>query len=107
MLFLVRESDIIFSYGKIILYFYVSQMPYHPIMMDIIRKLEEKHKDVIFGAIDADYFTGLCRRFEVKSVPTLVILNEGKVIERIIGVPKLSQFADIYSTGVEHGKENQ
>lgn len=98
MRFLVQDTELNTAAPNLALYFYVSYMPQHPIMMDLIDTIEEKHKLKI-DAIDADYFDGLCRRFEIKSVPTLIFLRDGKVVERLMSIPKLSQIADIVSTG--------
>ena len=107
MRFLVQDNEIKLGEGKLILYFYASQMPYHPMMLDLIEKTEEKHKGIVFVAIDAEYFEGLSRRFEIKSVPTIIALNNGKVDNRIVALPTLSQFADICRVGDTNEKGTQ
>lgn len=98
MRFFVQDTELNISVPNLVLYFYLSHMPQHPIMMDLIDAIEEKHKLKI-DAIDAEYFAGLCRRFEIKSVPTLIFLKDGKISGRLIGIPKLSQVVDIVPTG--------
>jgi thioredoxin-like negative regulator of GroEL len=39
-----------------------------------------------FQMIDADYEQLLVKRFEVKSIPTFILLEDGKEINRITGV---------------------
>jgi thioredoxin-like negative regulator of GroEL len=107
MRFLVQDIEIKFGDGKLILYFYASQMPYHLMMLDLIEKVEKGRKGIVFVAIDAEYFEGLCRRFEVKSVPTIIALNNGTITDRIVGVPTLSKLADICHLGEEHEEGNK
>lgn len=104
MRFLVQDTELNTSVPNLALYFYLSHMPYHPVMMDLIDAIEEKHKTLKIDAIDAEYFDGLCRRFEIKAVPTLIFLKNGKIIERLIGIPKLYQIADISSIGETNEK---
>lgn len=94
MRFLVQDTELNIGVSNLVLYFYLSHMPQHPVMMDLIDAIEEKNKLKI-DAIDAEYFEGLCRRFEIKSVPTLIFLKDGKISGRLFGVPKLSQIRDI------------
>jgi thioredoxin 1 len=49
--------------------------------------VEEINKDslVRFQSIDVDSEIELVRQFEIKSVPTFIILKDGKVLNRITG----------------------
>ena len=48
--------------------------------------VEDMKKDGFeFQMIDADYEQLLVKRFEIKSIPTFVLLNDGKEINRITG----------------------
>jgi thioredoxin 1 len=98
MIFLSREDEIVLS-GPKSLYFYASWMPYHKRMVSMIGKMEQKYKDLGFFAIDTDYFKPLCKRFNIVSVPTIVILKDGKELKRVEGLILTSAlkvvFADI------------
>lgn len=102
MIFLTQESDLQIKSKIISLYFYASWMPYHNKMISMIQKIEEKYKDIIFFAIDVDYFKGLCKRFNVASIPEVLILVDGKEIKKINGLVLTSAFksafGDIYNS---------
>lgn len=99
MEFLTQEQDLIIAPKLQSLYFYASWMPGHKKMMTMINKIEDKYKDIAFLAIDVDHFKGLCLRFNVDSIPTILVLKEGIEVKRINGLVLTSAlrsaFADI------------
>lgn len=117
MLFLIQEEQLMLdNASKIVLYYYASWMPFHKKMLTMLHKMEEKYEDMLFFAVDADYFKALCRRFAIESVPTILILKDGKEAKRINGLVMTSAlksaFADIckkdadLSLETRNGKEN-
>lgn len=46
----------------------------------IYEKVAMKHTDLFFGAVNSEVEHLLCEDFEIKAVPTLVILKEGTII---------------------------
>lgn len=108
MQFLSHDGAVSFGSGLLILYFYTLQSPYHSTMINLLEKTNKDYSQIKFYAIDADFFEGLCRRFEIKAIPTLIALNNGKIINRIVGLPKYSCIADICnSIGEYDGKEGK
>jgi thioredoxin-like negative regulator of GroEL len=97
MEFLTHEDDLVFKTKLIVLYFYASWMPFHKKMMIMISKMEEKYKDISFYAIDVDHFKGFCRRFDIDSIPTVLILEEGKEKKRINGLVMTSAFRSAFA----------
>ena len=47
-----------------------------------------------FQIIDADYEQLLVKRFEVKSVPTFILINDGKELNRITGAKTREELED-------------
>jgi thioredoxin 1 len=92
MLFITQEEEINMDLPLQALYFYASWMPYHKKFLTMIGKMEEKHKDISFFAIDVDQFTSQCKRFSISSVPTVLILQGGKEVKRINGLVLTSAF---------------
>lgn len=86
MLFITQESEISSPITIKSLYFYAAWMPYHKKMMVMIDKMEQKHKEIEFLAIDVDHFKGLCKRFNIESIPTILIVNKGEELKRINGL---------------------
>jgi thiol-disulfide isomerase/thioredoxin len=112
MIFLSEENELAFSQGIVSLYFYASWVPFHKRMMTLIGKIEEKHPEVKFYAIDVDHFKGLCKRFDVTSVPQIVTFVDNTETKRIEGLVLTSAlksaYADICNVaqGDKNGKED-
>lgn len=96
MIFITQEAELSLDKAQV-LYFYATWMPYHKKMMHMIEKVEEKRKDIAFFAIDVDHFKGLCRRFDVVSIPSVLILQDGKEIKRINGLVMTSAFKSAFA----------
>jgi len=102
MIFITQEEEINIDRPIQALYFYASWMPYHNKFLTMIEKMENKYNDIIFSAIDVDQFSNQCKRFLITSIPTVLILKEGKEIKRINGLVLTSAFksafVDIYNS---------
>lgn len=96
MIFITQEEELSLDKAQA-LYFYATWMPFHKKMMHMIEKIEEKRGDISFFGIDVDYFKGLCRRFEVDSIPSVVIFKDGKEIKRINGLVMTSAFKSAFA----------
>ena len=60
----------------------------------IIDEIAEERDDVIVGKVNVDSETELASEFGVFSIPTLVVLKDGKVVEQATGArPKASILA--------------
>jgi|SRR5579864_7865595 len=97
MLFITREEEIRIDLPLQALYFYASWMPYHKKFLTMIGKMEEKYKDIVFSAIDVEAFNNQCKRFSVESIPTVLILKEGKEAKRINGLTLTSAFKSAFA----------
>jgi len=97
MLFLTSEDELILQEKLQVLYFYASWMPYHKKMQTMIFKVAKKYPDIDFFAIDVDYFKSFIKRFSVESIPTVLILNNGKEIKRINGLVLTSAFKSAFA----------
>lgn len=59
------------------------------IVASSIEQVAPNHNSVLFIKADVDECKELAERFGVMNVPTLIVFNEGKAVERVFGnVPK-------------------
>ncbi|MFO0667502.1 MAG: thioredoxin [Polyangiaceae bacterium] len=52
----------------------------------IFEAASERHQDVVFGKIDTDNERGLAAAFQIRSIPTLVVLRDGVLLAQQPGV---------------------
>lgn len=97
MQFITQEEEIQVDLPLQALYFYASWMPYHNKFLTMISKIEEKHKNISFFAIDVEAFSSQCKRFSVESIPEIVILKSGKEVKRISGLTLTSAFRSAFA----------
>jgi thioredoxin-like negative regulator of GroEL len=72
-------------------------MPYHSKFITMISKIQEKHKNISFFAVDVEAFPNQCKRFSVNSIPEVVILKAGKEVKRISGLTLTSAFRSAFA----------
>lgn len=51
----------------------------------IVDEIAEERKDVLVGKVNVDEEMALASQFQVMSIPTLVVLRNGQVINRVVG----------------------
>ena len=61
----------------------------------IIDEIAEERKDVKVGKINIDEEVELASRFQVISIPTLVVIKEGKIISQTLGARPKEDILDL------------
>ena len=51
----------------------------------IVDEMAEEGKDVLVGKVNVDEEMALASQFQVMSIPTLVVLKNGQVVNRVVG----------------------
>lgn len=97
MLFLVQENELIWKNTFQVLYFYSAEIPFNQKICLMLNKIESIYHNLDFFAIDVRYFNGLLKRFNIVSLPTIVILEKSKEIKKITNILKTKDFMDIFS----------
>ena len=97
MIFVLDENDLRDDHKISAFYFYASWMPFHKKMTIMISKIEEKYKDIAFYAIDTDHFKGLCKRYDIQEIPTVVIKKQGNEVKRVVGLTLTSAFKTVFN----------
>ncbi len=85
--YITNDSEITTSLeqDKSYLYFYASWMPYHKKMDIMIGKIESEF-NIKFNAIDVDQLPTQCKRFNIESIPHILLFKNGKKKKSINGV---------------------
>ena len=51
----------------------------------IVDEIAQERKDILVGKVNVDEEMALAAQFQVMSIPTLVVLKNGQVINRVVG----------------------
>nr|GEX84017.1 thioredoxin H2 [Tanacetum cinerariifolium] len=68
-----------------------------------IISLANKYQDVVFVKIDVDELRDVAQQFGIEAMPTLVLLKQGKEVERIVGADKDELEKKILKHKATHG----
>lgn len=77
--------------GKTLVDFYATWCGPCRTMSRIIDQYSEKNPDIRIVKVDTDKNPNLSAKFEIMSIPTLLVLDGGEVKERIVGVTSESE----------------
>lgn len=61
----------------------------------IIEQLSDEIKDVKFVKVDVDVSPELARKYEIMSIPTLVVIKDGKEQKRSVGLVDKSEILEL------------
>jgi thiol-disulfide isomerase/thioredoxin len=93
--YLTDLKDLKYNEGICGLYFYMTWMPFHNKMIGMIEKIEQKYGAKFF-AIDVYYFKNMSRRFNIESVPTMLIYKDNVEVQKIVGAVLFSAFKSVF-----------
>jgi thioredoxin 1 len=57
----------------------------------VIDEIAEENEHIVVGKVDVDAQTELATKFQVYSIPTLVVLKDGKVLKQSTGAKSKAQ----------------
>ena len=77
--FVRGESKVVVDFGA--LWCAPCQM-FEPIFQEVAKEMKDKAK---FGEVNVDNETELAQRFQVMSIPTLILFRDGKQVDRVGG----------------------
>jgi len=71
-------------------------------MMDpIFREVASERPDVVFGKVNVDQEPKLAQKYEIRAIPTLVVLVDGKVVKTGVGVMKKEALLELVDEAVK------
>ncbi|MGN0306178.1 MAG: thioredoxin [Lachnospiraceae bacterium] len=83
------DEEVINSDKPVLLDFWADWCGPCRMLSPIVDQVAEELKDVKVGKINVDQEPELASRFQVMSIPTLVVIREGKEVNRSLGaIPK-------------------
>ena len=65
----------------------------------IVEELNRESADTRFQIVDADSEIDLVKSFEVRSIPTFILIEDGKEIKRVSGAQTKDQLQGLMSYG--------
>jgi thioredoxin 1 len=88
------------SKGVVVVDFFATWCGPCRMLAPILEQLAEFYKGkVIVGKIDVDAAQEIAATFQVASIPTVILLKDGKEINRLVGLRDLESLKEFVETG--------
>ena len=88
-------NDVLASEKTVLLDFYADWCGPCRMVSPIVDEISEERDDVLVGKINVDEESELAEKFSVFSIPTLVVLKNGEVLEQSVGARPKAQILDM------------
>jgi len=69
--------------------------PCHMLAPTFARLAEAYGETVSFAKVDVDEYPELAGRYGIRGIPTLLMLREGRVVERLVGIRPYEELAQL------------
>jgi|SRR3990167_4659241 len=86
MLSIMNDSDFIVDSGLVAVKFWATWCAPCKRMTPIFERVESEFNNVKFFSVDVDQVSSIVQRYRVKMVPTILLLDGGKEVNRINGL---------------------
>ena len=79
------QSEVLNSDKKVLLDFWASWCGPCRMVVPIVEEIAEEHPDIKVGKINVDEQPEFAAQFGIMSIPTLVVIQNGKIINQAMG----------------------
>lgn len=88
------ETKVLTSEKVILLEFWAKWCSSCRDMYSILDEVANERPDVLIGKVNVDYEPDLARKYGIVSIPTLVVIKDGKVAKKISGYQSKEDILD-------------
>ena len=85
------ENEVVKSEKVVLLDFFAAWCGPCRMVSPIIDEIAEDNEHIVVGKVDVDAQSELATQFQVYSIPTLVVLKDGKVLKQSTGAKSKAQ----------------
>ena len=85
------ENEVVKSEKVVLLDFFATWCGPCRMVSPIIDEIAEENEHIVVGKVDVDAQSELATQFQVYSIPTLVVLKDGKVLKQATGAKSKAQ----------------
>ena len=83
------ESVVLNADRKVLLDFWAPWCGPCRMVVPLVEEIAEENSDIIVGKVNVDVETELANQFGIMTIPTLIVLENGKIVNKAVGaMPK-------------------
>ncbi len=79
------DSEVLQSQKTVILDFWAPWCGPCRMIAPIVEEIVEENEELVLGKINVDEETDLAVRFQISSIPTLIVVRGGEVVKTLVG----------------------
>lgn len=84
-------SEVLKSDKTVVIDFWATWCGPCQMMAPVVEEIAAENEHLLVGKVDVDEEPALAQQFSIVSIPTLVVIKDGKEIKRIVGFRKKEQ----------------
>lgn len=95
------EQEVMSESGLVVIDFWAPWCGPCKMLTPIFEELNNEYGDkVIFGKVNVDENPSIANKFRIASIPTLIFMKDGKVLENLVGFRPKQEIAKIISENI-------
>lgn len=79
------QNEVLNSDKTVLLDFWASWCAPCRMVVPIVEEIADEHRDIKVGKINVDEEPELANKFSIMSIPTLVVMKNGKIVQQVSG----------------------
>ena len=89
------QSEVLNSEKKVLLDFWAPWCGPCQMVLPIIEEIAAERTDIKVGKINVDENIELAKQFKVMSIPTLVVMENGQMVKRVVGARSKDEILEL------------